>query len=502
MSDGFDALTLLEGLESGTALDVIEDRLRLIAANMGGDPVTRTVTRERLMPRLKELGVKAPKQMADATLGRPTREASQGRRLQLRDTEPCANPVNGALLLELLVREFKRYVVLPDGAAEAMALLVVHAYAHDAAAISPLAVLSSPTKRCGKTTVLQIVHALVPRPVFTANVSPASLFRSIEAFRPTLLVDEADTFLKLSEEMRGLLNAGHTRAVAMVLRTVGDEHEPRLFSTWAPKWVALIGRLSGTLEDRAIVIPMRRRAPAERVERFRADRIDDTFEPYRQSLARWAADHLDELRKADPVVPEELHDRASDNWRPLLAIADLAGGDWPERARKAARTLSGVENDDSLSVQLLADVREVFQQGGLDRMSSAVLIEKLVQLPERPWPESRPAGKPINDRQLARLLKPFGIGPKVVRIGDSTPRGYDMEGLEDAFERYLPSLGGSDPQQAQQGRENGYLAGNFDPQQDPDVADRKRSLSVRHSSDVADVAAQKGLEENNEGEQL
>jgi len=161
----------------------------------------------------------------------------------------------------------RRFVVLSPAAADAEALWCLHTYVHDVAAVSPNLSLSSPEKRCGKTRNLQILGCLVRRPMHAANVTAAALMRAIDHYAPTLLIDEADTIFTNggSAELRGILNAGLYRSNAFVLRCSGDRKEPKIHSVWCPKAIALIGRLPTTLEDRSISIPMRRRAPEERV---------------------------------------------------------------------------------------------------------------------------------------------------------------------------------------------------------------------------------------------
>ena len=168
---------------------------------------------------------------------------------------------------------FTRHVVLPVGGADAAALWTLHAHAHDTAAISPILAITSPTPECGKTTLLTLLGALVPKPLAASNITAAPLFRAVEKWRPTLLIDEADTFLRDSDELRGIINSGHNRGAAFVIRSVGDDHEPRQFMTWAPKVIALIGKLPPTLASRAIHIEMRRLGPGETVEPVRADRL-------------------------------------------------------------------------------------------------------------------------------------------------------------------------------------------------------------------------------------
>ena len=240
-----------------------------------------------------------------------------------------------------------------------------------------------------------------------------------------------------------MFNASHVRNSAIVPRTVGDHHEPRLFSTWCPKWLALIGKLPPTLEGRSIIIPMRRKTRADTVARLRQDRIDDELHPLAQQVARWAADHLDRLKDADPQLPEALSDRAQDNWRPLVAIADAAGGDWPRKARIAAVALSRrITDDESEGVMLLADLQKMFRPDATGKpvkaLPTAVIIRRLTgpDMEDRPWAEYR-FGKPITAHQLSRLLKPFGVHHRKVRSGDRTAWCYRYDDLTDALRRYV-----------------------------------------------------------------
>jgi hypothetical protein len=368
-----------------------------------------------------------------------TQPELQGKPLLFGDAEPWPVPVDGTLLLNELLAVFTHYVVLPPGAAVALALWVIFSHAHEAFSVSPILGLNSPTKRSGKTTTLTILHGLVPRSLMASNVTSAVLFRSIEKFVPTLLIDEADTFLRDNEELRGILNSGHVRSSAAAVRSVGDQHEPRAFSTFCPKAIALIGKLHETLEDRAILIALKRKAPGEKVERLRLDRIDQELRPFLQRASRWGKDHLDVLRSADPVVPEGLHDRAADNWRPLLAIAEACGGLWPDEARLAAVRLAGgsSESDNTLAIQLLADFKEIFAGRNADKIASDEVTKELHKLEERPWADFR-NGKPISKAQVARLLRPFEITPKQLWIDKDNSRGYVLADFEDSFARYRP----------------------------------------------------------------
>jgi putative DNA primase/helicase len=353
--------------------------------------------------------------------------------IELVEMEPWPEPVDGAMVLDELAGVFSRHLALCEGAAEAIALWVLFAHTHDAHQTSPRLGFLSPVPECGKTTALSILRALVPRALPTSNITSAVIFRVIQKSRPTLLIDEADTFMQ-GDDMRGILNSGHTRATAHVWRCEGEDRDPKGFSTWAPVVIAKIGTLPETLESRSVIIPMQRRRPDERTQSITSE-DRQAFADLASKAARWAADYAAALGEAVPELPSGLFNRASDNWRPLIAIADAAGGHWPERACRVAVLLSGSAEDPSLGIQLLSDIREILRTG---RLSSEDLCQDLRGLEDRPWAKD---GIAINPRHLARLLKPFGIAPKSVRLSrHSTPKGYTAAQFEDAFARYLPPI--------------------------------------------------------------
>ena len=263
------------------------------------------------------------------------------------------------------------------------------------------------------------------------------------------MIDEADTFLPDNLELRGVLNAGHTRG-GTVVRTVGDEHEPRAFTVFAPTAIALIGKMPATLADRSVLIKLRRKLRTEAVEPLRLDRLDTT--DLRRQCQRWAQDNLDALRAADPALPNTLHDRAKDNWRPLAAIAAVAGRNWPQLARSAIVALtSGLLDEEEVGVLLLEDLYEIFRPKTedeteartapkqIDEITCKELAVRLHEREERPWRSWGRQEKPITSRQVGVLLAPFGIIAKTVRPEDG-PRGkgYTFAQCEDAFKRYLP----------------------------------------------------------------
>ena len=347
--------------------------------------------------------------------------------------------VDGQALLNEMHGVFNRYLVLPEHATASLALWTLHTYSFHLGNISAYLALLSPEKRCGKTTALTVLSEIAHRALPASNISGAAVFRVIEKYAPTLMIDESDSFVRDNEELRGILNAGNCRGTAFVIRCVGEGSrlEEKVFGCFGPKLFAGIGKLPGTLEDRSIIIRMRRKLGSEGVERLR--RLDGS--DLRQKCMRWTDDHQDKIEEADPPIPDELNDRAADIWRPLITIADLAGGEWPGIARKAASGLSEEKDDDSLNVKLLSDIREYFEARELGRVFTRDLLAYLISLDERPW-RTFNRGFEISARQLSDRLRGFGIRSRDVRIETDHAKGYLLADCEEAFNRYLP------PQQA------------------------------------------------------
>jgi putative DNA primase/helicase len=350
------------------------------------------------------------------------------------ETAP-AEPVDLDGLLDRLAAKLVRHLVLPPGAPDAIALWILNAHCHDVCRISPVLALVSPDRRCGKTTALNLISSLVPRAVTTANISPAALYRVIEQRSPTLLIDEADTFLKQSRTLLGILNAGHVRESAYVTRVSGSASDGiHDFSVWCPKVLAMIGKLPPTLEDRSIVIRLSRKTPNERTERLRLDGDSELLD-LREAAAKWAAANSHFIKDPDPDIPVQLNDRAADNWRQLLAIADLAGETWSLRARSAAIAMTGIEHDEALGDLLLFDIKLIFSVRGVDRLRSTDLVSQLAEMEHRQWPEWW-NGQPMTAVQLAKMLSAYGVRPDTHRFGGFTAKGYLLAQFGDAFARY------------------------------------------------------------------
>lgn len=351
------------------------------------------------------------------------------------DVEPWPAPVELGTVLTEIASTVQRFIVCNDETAHATALWIAMTWVIDSVQVCPLAVITAPEKRCGKSQLLFLLGKMVARPLAASNISPAALFRAIDAWSPTLLVDEADAFMRDNEELRGILNSGHTRDSAYIVRTVGDEHTPKLFNVWGAKAIAGIGHLADTLMDRSVILELRRKLPHEQVSRLRHAEAG-LFDDIASKLARFADDNKEAVRQSRPELPSVLNDRAQDNWEPLLAIADVAGGNWPNMARHAAIKLSGSDDGGSVGNELLADIQEIIQGKRLTRISTADLIHELCADEEKSWATYN-RGRPISPRQLSTRLKGYGIVSGNIRAGSFIHKGYRVDQFDDAFSRYL-----------------------------------------------------------------
>lgn len=380
-----------------------------------------------------------------------------------------------ARLLDELHDVFTRYVVLPSAeAVDALVLWCAATHAQTVADSAPRLVIKAPEKRCGKSRCLDIVEAVSHKPIVAVNATPAAIFRSIEADEPpTLIFDEADTIFptrgkvaEQNEELRGLLNAGHQRG-RPARRVVGKGTEQTVveFPTFAMAALAGIGSMPDTIEDRAVVITMRRRAPGETVAKFRYRRDQLPLHAFRERLHECVAGLLDRLADAEPDMPVE--DRAADTWEPLVALADVAGGEWPERARHAAKVLTAAHEEAdataSPGVRLLADCRAVFAaHSNPGAIKTSVLLDGLKDIEDAPWADWGRNG--LTARKLGDLLREYGITSGNVRFEDgSQAKGYLRVKFSDAWSRYCAPVPVPEPSQPSQAHQPSSPPGRIDP---------------------------------------
>src|SRR3954453_19123665 len=340
-----------------------------------------------------------------------------------------------------------RFVSYPsEHARVAHALWCVHAHLMDRWESTPRLAFLSAEPASGKSRALEVTEDLVPRAVSTVNVSPAYLFRKVASDdgAPTVLFDEIDTVFgpkaKDNEEIRGWLNAGHRRG-AMAGRCVmrGKIVETEELPAYCAVAVAGLGWLPDTILTRSVIIRMRRRHAGETVEPFRHRIHSRQALAVRMTIEAWAGGQPTQIEW--PEMPASVEDRDADVWEPLIAVADLVGGEWPHRAREAAVALVALSKDSepSLGIRLLADIKSVFipdDAPAVDALASKVLLQRLHEIAESPWHDLK--GKPLDERRLSGFLKQYGVKSKTVRIVDSTPKGYARADLHDAWARYLP----------------------------------------------------------------
>lgn len=351
-----------------------------------------------------------------------------------------------AAVLSDIVHFLRRYVAFSSAHQSiAIALWTVHTHRPDAAEASPYLSVTSAEKRSGKSRLLDVLELLVHSPWRAITPTEAVLFRMLTSGEPTLMLDEVDAiFGKRTSEryegVRAILNAGNRRGTT-VPRVVGEGTKMRVehFSVYGPKVIAGIGALPDTIADRSIPIRLRRRGSDEQVDRFRLRDVKDEGARLRARIVAVAA-QLD-LVDARPHLPAVLNDRAADGWEPLLAIADAAGPNWHDQAARAACAISAdVESEEeSLGIRLLRDIRDAFDSDGSQRLPTIELLDRLTSVDAAPWAEFR-EGRPLTPPQLARTLRPYGIGVTTYRTDARTVKGYRREDFKDAWDRYAPSV--------------------------------------------------------------
>jgi hypothetical protein len=361
--------------------------------------------------------------------------------------KPCSKSADqwsdGAAILDRVSAFIRKFVHLSDPQARIVAAWTAHTHAVGAATTTPYLNVNSAVKQSGKTRLLEVFELLVSKPWLTGRVTAACLIRKVDLVKPTLLLDESDAAFngekEYGEALRGILNTGfYAGGVASACVGQGANISFKDFKTYCAKAIAGIGQLPDTVSDRSIPIRLQRKKPGETVARFRRRHAKGEALEIKAKLSDWITSIADHLKEAEPSLPDELSDRQQDAVEPLLAIADAAGGAWPEAVRKAAVEIchSQSAEDQNIGVQLLGDIRDIFDNADLDKISSADLLEKLKQIEISPWADWS-KGKGLTANGLARLLKPFQITPRGIRVDAQTPKGYLRESFEDVFARYL-----------------------------------------------------------------
>jgi len=377
---------------------------------------------------------------------------AQARAVKLPPVKPWPEPVDGAEVLTQVTARFTHYAVLPPGASVAIALWDAHTHAISAFLHTPRLNLTSPKPECGKTTVLDLLATMTPRPLRTENITAPVLFRLVDHHQPTLLLDEVDTYLPRAEELRGLLNAGH-KLGACAYRCEGDTVRP--FKAFGPAVLSGIGALPETLHARSIRILLLPAEAGELTAHFDS-RHTEIETILCRKLARWAKDNFTTLQACDPVMPATAHNRVADNWRPLFAIAQIAGGAWPRLALESYAHLNpqrpppnplprqnptnadlshqSPTKAEPSTLKLLASIRQIFTQLGVTRILSKQLV---AALRAHSLYQQSTLHHQLSTTSLGHRLRRLGISSHNIRLGGLRAKGYDLSDFTEAFARFL-----------------------------------------------------------------
>jgi hypothetical protein len=372
--------------------------------------------------------------------------------------EPAPAP-DGAVVLGFTRDYLKKYVAHPSlHALVAHTLWCAHTHLLEAFDSTPRVAFLSAFPESGKTRALEATEPLTYRPVSTVNASANYLFRKAgdDAGPPTVLFDEIDTIFgpkaKEHEDIRGFINAGHRKGATYGrCRAVGNNVLTEESPCYAAVAMAGLGWLPDTLLSRSVVIRMQRRLKSEKVTPFRTRTSIPEGAVIGAQLAVWAKSVFDAAVTVRPALPEGVEDRQADAWEPLLAVADLAGGEWPGLAREAAVALVKVNRDTppSLQLRLLQDLRLVFfknltaiAQARPKGLPTETVLSELHYLEDAPW-QTVNKGEAFTSTQLAARIFDFGVEPVQLRPhpnSNAQKRGYPLGLLAMAWGRYLPPL--------------------------------------------------------------
>lgn len=433
--DGQDDWGYIPKIEDVTDTDAKAEVKRLAALDAAAYETERKNAAARLGWRASVLDAELKK----ASPPRDDESGSGDMPEAIETVEPWPDPVDGAALAEEIRVQLKAHVIFgASGDSDAATLWILGSYLMDTWRLWPRLLVTSPTKACGKSTLLEVIDAMAHRGFIVSNASPAAIFRAIEAWKPTLLLDEADTWMKQNEELAGVLNSGHTRRTARVIRVqeVHGEHLPTAFSTWCPMAIAGIGSQRDTLMSRSIVIGLRRKLPEESVQRLPFD-LHTQLLRLRRQAARWAADNEVRLGAMATEPPACGDDRMQDNFTPLWRIAQAIGDVWPERiaAAYAAQAIAQDDDAEPAGIMMLRDIAEIFASRGADRIATSDIVGDLIVMEERPWVEWR-HGRTLSAQSMAKQMKPFGVKARVLKLNGASARVYLRSEVEAAAARY------------------------------------------------------------------
>jgi hypothetical protein len=354
------------------------------------------------------------------------------------DVEPYAGNVNGLELVNELISIIKSHIILKENEAVAIAYWILQTYNIEAFTFAPRLLIISPEKRCGKSTLLQLLELLCYRSWPVGNCTSAVLFRMIEKEQPTVLIDEADSFFHKSSEMRNIIDVGFQKKFN-VMRSAGMNFEQvKLYRVFSMMAIASINNLSDTIMDRGIKIEMKRKLTEENIQPLRARAQETRFQQIKQKCRKLMLDIGEQAGSIFIDYIEGLSDRACNVWEGIIAIATLIGD--RERAICAAKEIYISSSDDTESIKniLLRHILKIFENHNFEDISSSVLVSDLISIDGGPWSEY-PNGKPLTAHKLARLLKEYKIRTFQKNVNGSNTNHYRYSCFTEIFERYIPT---------------------------------------------------------------
>lgn len=354
--------------------------------------------------------------------------------------EPWDSPVDGTVLADSINNLLNKYLSLPDGASETMTMWILHTYGVNLFDFTPRLCILSPEKRCGKTSLLTLLHYLSFQTIIVAGITTAAMFRSIDKWHPTVIIDEIDTFLKENSELRGVINVGYNKNGRVSrTETVGKRVDIKLFDCYAPVAMAGIGSIPGTIADRGIIITMRRKMRCEDIPQIRTRNIIPITEELQRKCLRFMLDNSERIANVKPDIPITFNDRAADIWEPLYAIATAISPEWLERVRSASIKLiraNDLDDEAAPGEKLLSDIKQIFDDKNREWIATTELVGLLNKIENSPWGEWN-NGKGLTVHSLPKLLRPFGIVSEQSRVDGSRSRRYNRKQFTDVFSRYL-----------------------------------------------------------------
>ena len=501
-----------ESIQEDENLDVIEGVLRELAKKVQNlDPLRREAVRQAAIKQLERAKVKSPARLVDAALKIPRREdESGGRDITLPEPEPWPEAVDGVKLFAETSNWIKSYTVVSEEALTAITLWAMVTWFVAAAYFFPILAVLSPTKRSGKTLLLDLLRWICRKPVLTSGVGVTSavIFRMNDQYQPTFLIDEAE---KLSgknadKEIIGLLNQGYRRGSKIQrCREKGGEYVVEEFDASGFRALAAIGTVWDTITDRSVVVPMKRKPKDVRRRRYNGRVVENEGYDLSRKIFRFAKDNMaafEELQ-ADAPRPEWLHDRACDNWSSLFTVARLAGGDWPELALNAAKKLSNVGEDGDRAELLIHDTRRIFEEAKWPEViQSGGLVQALNAIESSPWGDYR-RGQGLTAHKVAAIFRPFEIQSCQERDSSGEKiRGYWLKDLQEVFKRYPTLLElGQLGQSSNDGPSSNFPSGTKDescPTSESHETQMDAGLSQLSQSETGEMGGTEGNRKNSQ----